>query len=199
MEYHSEIENELRQSLAVKNAVLESTVVVASINAVARVFIETLANHGKILFAGNGGSAADAQHLAAELVSKYNFDRPGLPSLSLSTDTSMITAISNDYGYEKLFSRQIEAHGSKEDAFVGISTSGNSENVIEAVDAAKAIGMKTIAFCGSGGALADRVDVAIQIPSQDTPRIQEQHITVGHIICGIVERHFFAEYQREYL
>lgn len=196
MQYHSEIRDELDQSIKVKQRVLESAAVISSINDAAEIIIAALASHGKVLFAGNGGSAADAQHLAAELVSRYNFDRPGLPSLSLSTDTSMITAISNDYGYERLFSRQIEAHGSKEDAFVGISTSGNSENVINAVDAAKAIGMKTIAFCGSAGALADQVDVAIQIPSQDTPRIQEQHITVGHIICGIVERHFFAEYQR---
>jgi D-sedoheptulose 7-phosphate isomerase len=118
VQYHSEIEAELTQSLKVKTALLESKSVISSISNAADIFIEALANGGKVIFAGNGGSAADAQHLAAELVSKYNFDRPGLPSLSLSTDTSMITAIANDYGYEKLFSRQIEAHGTAQDVFV---------------------------------------------------------------------------------
>jgi D-sedoheptulose 7-phosphate isomerase len=148
-------------------------------------------------FAGNGGSAADAQHLAAEFVSRFEFDRPGLPSISLSTDTSMLTAISNDYGYEKLFSRQLEAQGTKGDVFIGITTSGKSPNIFKGFEAANKIGMKTIALVGENG-IDDKnihIDVILNVNSLSTARIQECHITIGHILCGIVEKEIFKEYK----
>jgi D-sedoheptulose 7-phosphate isomerase len=148
----------------------------------------------KVILAGNGGSAADAQHIAAEFVSRFRFDRPGLPSLSLSTDTSMITAIGNDYGYDKLFSRQLQANGRAGDVFIGISTSGNSNNVVEAMKACSKLGITSVAFTGrSGGALRDITMHCLCVPHDATAFIQESHIMLGHIMCGFVEDALFGD------
>jgi D-sedoheptulose 7-phosphate isomerase len=142
----------------------------------------------KILIAGNGGSAADAQHIAAEFVGRYENDRPSMPAIALTVDTSALTAISNDYGFEAVFSRQIEGLGQKGDVFIGISTSGNSKNIIKAVQTAHQKGMKIILFLGKdGGILRGQGDVELIVPSQRTARIQEMHILIGHIICSFVE------------
>ena len=155
---------------------------------------EALKNGHKILLCGNGGSAADAQHIAAELVGRYGFDRASLPSLSLTTDTSNLTAIGNDYGYDKVFSRQLEGMGQRGDLFIGISTSGNSQNIINAFEVAKQKGITTVALVGrDGGMMAKMADMAIVVPSESTPRIQESHILIGHIICDIIEKEIFAE------
>jgi len=147
----------------------------------------------KTLLAGNGGSAADAQHIAGEFVSRFYFDRPGLPSIALSTDTSILTAIGNDYGYEKLFSRQIQAHGNTGDVFIGISTSGNSPNILKALAECKEKGVISVGLTGaSGGKMAELCDYCIKVPSPETPRIQEVHILIGHIICCIVEENIFG-------
>lgn len=148
----------------------------------------------KLLLAGNGGSAADAQHIAGEFVSKFMFDRPGLPAIAITTDTSIMTAIGNDYGYEKLFQRQIQALGSTGDVFIALSTSGNSPNIISAINSAKEKGILTIGFTGGqGGQMKAICDICFVAPSFETPRIQETHITVGHIVCGIVEETIFGD------
>ena len=159
---------------------------------------ETIA-HGlrsghKVLFFGNGGSAADAQHLAAELVGRLGPDRSALPGISLSTDTSILTAIGNDYGYENVFSRQIAALGQAGDTAIAISTSGNSPSVIEGIDIARSKGLFTVGFTGeTGGKMKDRVEVLFRVPSRQTPRIQETHILLGHILCELVDRQLFPE------
>ena len=182
----------LGDSIAVKVALLKDSEHMSSIARVADDLVEIYKNGGKLLIAGNGGSAGDAQHIAAEFVSRFFFDRPGLPALALTTDTSMLTAIGNDYGFENLFSRQVEAQGQSGDMFIGISTSGNSKNVIKAIEAAKSKGILTVALCGAGGALASLADVAIQVPSESMPYIQESHISIGHIICAVVEQRIFG-------
>jgi len=150
--------------------------------------VETLQAGGKVLLMGNGGSAADAQHIAAELVGRFERERRGLPALALTTDTSILTAIGNDFHFDQVFSRQIEALARPGDLVIGLSTSGNSPNVLEAVRVAKERGIKTIALAGKdGGNLSRQADIAIVVPSQNTARIQEVHITVGHIICAAVD------------
>lgn len=149
---------------------------------------QALQDGHKILFCGNGGSAADAQHLAAELVGRFQKERPSMAGLALTTDTSILTAIGNDYGYDRVFSRQVEGLGQKGDVLVGISTSGNSKNVVEAVREAKGKGMKTIAFTGlGGGQLQKECDLCLAVPSAVTARVQEMHILVGHILCEMAE------------
>lgn len=148
-------------------------------------------NGGKLLLMGNGGSAADAQHIAAEFVGRYKKERRPVAALALTVDTSILTCIGNDYGYDNVFSRQVEALARKEDVVIGISTSGNSENVIRGVEKAREIGAKTIGLLGNqGGKLKDKVDLAIVVPSKNTARIQEAHITIGHIICEILDEEF---------
>jgi D-sedoheptulose 7-phosphate isomerase len=155
---------------------------------------QVLKSGHKVLFFGNGGSAADAQHLAAELVGRFGPDRSALPGISLSTDTSILTALGNDYGYEKVFSRQIEALGQSGDAAIGISTSGNSPSVLGALDAARTRGLFTIGFTGeSGGKMTGRADVLFRVPSKQTPRIQETHLLLGHILCDLADRELFPE------
>lgn len=157
----------------------------------ARAMALCLTGGGKILFCGNGGSAADAQHLAGELVSRFNYDRPGLPAFSLSTDTSVLTAIGNDYGYELLFRRQLEAQARPGDVFVGITTSGKSPNVLAAFERCPALKVTSIALAGLGGELEGRVEHLLRVPSTVTARIQECHILLGHLICGHVENRLF--------
>ena len=162
------------------------------VEAIARAWTEALKRGNKVLFCGNGGSAADSQHLAAELLGRYRFDRDPLPAESLTTDTSALTAIGNDYGYENVFSRQLRGVGKEGDVLVGISTSGNSRNVVEAFAAARKLGILTVAFTGQdGGRLKDCADLCLDVPATATNSIQEMHIACGHIICGLVEAAMF--------
>lgn len=155
---------------------------------VANRMAEAIKQGGKILFCGNGGSAADAQHLAAEFVNRFQRDRRALPAIALTTDTSVLTSIGNDRGFDQIFSRQVEALARAGDLLVAISTSGNSPNVLRAVEVAQALGVLTVGLCGgSGGALARTADEAFVVPSPETPRVQETHITLGHVWCGLVE------------
>jgi D-sedoheptulose 7-phosphate isomerase len=183
---------EIEQSIAVKSAVLENVALLGAVDDVINAVLTALNAGGKVFFAGNGGSAADAQHLAAEFVSRLNFDRPGLPAQSLATDTSIITAIGNDYGYDRLFARQIQACARETDIFFGISTSGRSRNILEAFKECRARQVTSVALAGLSGELEGEVDHLIRIPSNVTARIQECHILIGHIICSEVERRFFA-------
>ena len=163
-----------------------------SLATVAEACITALRAGRKILFAGNGGSAADAQHLAGELVSRFNYDRPGLAAFALTTDTSVITAIGNDYGYERLFARQVEAVGQPGDVFIALSTSGRSRNILNALDVARQKGLVTVGFTGrSGGAMREVCDHCLCSPSDVTPRIQEGHIAIGHTLCWLIERAIF--------
>jgi D-sedoheptulose 7-phosphate isomerase len=158
------------------------------ISAAADMLIECFRGGHKVLFCGNGGSAADSQHLAAEFMGRYLRDRKPLPSLALTVDTSALTAIGNDYGYEHVFSRQLRGIGSAGDVLVGISTSGNSANVVHAFEAAREIGVRCIAMTGAkGGKIADLAELAIKVPSTQTNEIQEMHILIGHMLCGFVE------------
>lgn len=145
----------------------------------------------KVLLFGNGGSAADAQHIAAELTGKFLKWRQALPVMALTTNTSELTALGNDLSYDQVFERLVEAHARRGDVVIGISTSGNSPNVLRAMAAAKRLGCVTVAWCGEGGKLRTEVDLALAVPSKDTQRIQECHITMGHIVCGLVERAMF--------
>ncbi len=159
---------------------------------IAQAIIDCYRNGGKVVLFGNGGSAADAQHIAAEFVGKYKMKRKPLPALALSTNTSILTATANDYGYDTVFSKQVEALVGKKDVVIGISTSGSSVNVIEGIKKAKEVGAKTVGFTGmSGRMLEGIVDLCFSVPSKDTPRIQESHITAGHIICHLVEQELF--------
>jgi D-sedoheptulose 7-phosphate isomerase len=188
------IESQILASYETKKKILEDAALIGIIEDVAIKCVNVYKNNHKTILAGNGGSAADAQHIAAELVGRYGFDRPSLPSLALTTDTSNLTAIGNDYGYDKVFSRQLEGMGQEGDLFIGISTSGNSVNIINAFLSAKAKGITTVALTGrDGGKMAQMADIAIIIPSNDTPRIQESHILIGHILCDIIEKEIFAE------
>ncbi|MGK7344781.1 MAG: D-sedoheptulose-7-phosphate isomerase [Candidatus Nitrospinota bacterium M3_3B_026] len=159
-----------------------------TIAAIARMIVETLKEGGKLILAGNGGSAADAQHMASELVGRYLKDRPPLAAIALTTDTSAITAISNDYGFEKVFSRQLEALGMAGDVFLAISTSGQSANLVDALATAGKLGLKRVCLLGgAGGEMKDHADIALIVPSSETPRIQEAHITIAHLVCEAVE------------
>jgi len=181
----------LTNSIEVKNKLLLCKETTGSIALVSEKIIECYKNNKKVMLAGNGGSAADSQHIAAEFVSRFFFDRPGLPAIALTTDTSMLTAIGNDYGFNNIFSRQVQAQGCPGDIFIGISTSGNSENIIEAVEMAKNNKITSVVFCGNGGILSSKADISIEVPSDSTPFIQECHICIAHIICAIVEKSLF--------
>jgi D-sedoheptulose 7-phosphate isomerase len=181
----------IEASIATKQKILLDEALLQAVLKVCELMAKTVAGGNRVLFAGNGGSAADAQHLAAEFVSRFEFDRPGLPALSLSTDTSMITAIGNDYGYDKLFLRQLQAQARAGDMFVGITTSGKSKNVLAAFGACKSLGVTSVALCGLGGELESAVDHVIRVPSSHTPRIQECHILLGHMMCAYVELKLF--------
>ena len=159
-----------------------------------RMCVSALRAGNKLMFAGNGGSAADAQHWAGELVSRFYFDRPGLPAIALTTDTSILTAIGNDYGYERVFSRQVEALGAAGDVLVAISTSGRSPNILAAIAAARTKGVKVIGFSGAtGGDMRAACDLCFCVPCADTPRIQEGHEFIGHVLCALIEQEIFGD------
>ncbi len=184
---------QIADSAATKQAILENETLLDAIVTVAQECVAVYRKGKKTMLAGNGGSAADAQHIAAELVGRYGFDRPSIPSLALTTDTSNLTAIGNDYGYDKVFSRQLEGMAQEGDLFIGISTSGNSQNIINAFESAKERGVITVALVGrDGGKMAQMADFALIIPSNATPRIQESHILIGHILCDIIEKELFG-------
>ncbi len=184
---------QLSESISVKTSILNNEELLFQIEEAAQVIIKAYKNKNKTLLAGNGGSAADAQHIAGEFVSRFYFDRPGLPSIALTTDTSIITAIGNDYGYDKLFSRQVQANGQAGDVFIGISTSGNSQNIVEALKKCREKGIITIGLTGEKtGDMDSLCDICIKVPSKETPRIQECHILIGHIICCLVEEEIFG-------
>lgn len=186
------IQQQIRESLSVKQALLADAAVLGTIETVARLMVGAYRAGNKTLWAGNGGSAADAQHMAGELVNKFTFDRPGLAALSLSTDTSIITAVGNDYGFDRLFARQIEAQGKPGDVFVGISTSGKSRNLVEALKACKDKGIISVAIVGANACPMDDYDYVIHVPSTVTPRIQECQTLIGHILCYLVEQALFG-------
>lgn len=184
---------QIKESISVKESILSNPSILADIHNAAIEVTSAYRAGFKTMLAGNGGSAADAQHIAGEFVSRFYFDRPGIPSIALSTDTSIITAISNDYGFDRLFERQVQAQGQKGDVFIGITTSGNSENIIRALATCKEKGIKSIILTGeTGGKVAGLCDICIKVPSKETPRIQESHILIGHIICCIVEETLFG-------
>jgi len=187
------IKQSICDSIAVKQAILANESLLTTIKNVANISTDALRRGNRILLAGNGGSAADAQHIAAEFVSRFMYDRPGLPSMALTTDTSMLTAIANDYGFEQLFVRQLEANARKGDVFIGITTSGNSPNVLRAFEICRGLGIISVGLAGNGGKIQSMCDYLISVPSDSTPRIQEAHITIGHIICGLVEVALFPQ------
>lgn len=188
------IQQAIQDSIEVKQDILNSTEFVGKIQQAINLIVEAYKNGKKVLFCGNGGSAADAQHLAAELSGRFYYDRKPLYAEALHVNTSYLTAVANDYSYEDIFARILEAGGGEGDILVGISTSGNSSNVLKAFEVAKRKGMHTIAFTGiGGGKMADKSDVLLAVPSKDTPRIQESHIMIGHIICEMVEKTLFPK------
>lgn len=183
------IQESIEQSIEVKNKILSDEKLLQSIEAAVDVIVESLRNGGKIHFCGNGGSAADAQHLASELSGRFYLDRTPLNAEALHCNTSYMTAVSNDYGYDFVYSRIMRASAKKGDVLVGISTSGNSRNIIEAYKTCEELGVNIISLTGAtGGAMKDFGGILINVPSTDTPRIQESHIMIGHIICELVEK-----------
>ena len=185
--------NQIKEANRITNLMLADELLMETIERVGQLCVSCMKSGNKILLAGNGGSAADSQHIAGEFVSRFAFDRPGLPAIALTTDTSILTAIGNDYGYENLFSRQVRALGIKGDVFIGYSTSGRSPNILKALREARAKGISTVGLMGNkGGEILDLCDFALEVPSADTPKIQEGHLILGHIICGVVENASFT-------
>lgn len=183
---------EIEASIDVKSALLADSHLMQQVSELAEQCSAALKAGGKIIFCGNGGSFADAQHLSAEFTSRFLFDRPGLPSLALGTNSSAMTAIGNDYGYENVFSREIEAIATPADVLIAITTSGNSDNILKAIDTAKSKNIPTVVFTGATrGKLTEDID-SLNIPSTETARIQECHILIGHIVCGLVEKSIFS-------
>lgn len=185
------IHNLIDASITVKQELKKQAALLAS---VAERMTQALSSGSKILFFGNGGSAADSQHLAAEFVGRFLIERRPLPALALNVNTSCVTAIGNDYGYDLVFARQVEALGQKGDVAIGISTSGNSASIIEGLRAARRLGIFTVGLTGkSGGKMKNEPDVCICVPSSETPRVQESHILIGHVLCGLVEEAMFGQ------
>lgn len=184
------ISQALAQSAEIKSELAKEVNLIIKM---AEAFITTYQQGGKVILFGNGGSAADAQHIATELVGRFKKERSALPAIALTTNTSILTALANDYSFDDIFARQVEALVREGDLCLGISTSGNSPNVLAGISEAKKLRARTIGFTGqSGGKLAGITDLCLKVPSNDTPRIQEAHITVGHIICDLVERELFG-------
>ena len=186
------IKAQIAESIRVKQTLLSDESLMEQVAKVADLMIAAYRAGHKTMWAGNGGSAADAQHMAGELVNKFTFDRPGLAALSLSTDTSIITAVGNDYGFDRLFARQVEAQGCTGDVFIGISTSGKSPNLVNALAACKEKGITSVAIVGANPCPMDDYDYVIHVPSTVTPRIQECQTLIGHILCYIVEQELFG-------
>ena len=195
MDRRSTIKRNLEDALKLKQQILADEDMLQSIEHISNLIVQSLRNGGKILFCGNGGSAADAQHIAAELSGRYYFDRPPLFAEALHVNTSYLTAVANDISFDEIYSRLITSIGGKDDILIGLSTSGNSQNVVNAIKAGEEKGLKTVAFTGKdGGKLSELASITIRIPSDDTPRIQECHLLIGHAICEIVEREMFPDY-----
>lgn len=186
-----EIRKQMEASISVKQAVLNDNTLLLQLQKLAQTCLQSLKSGGKIIFAGNGGSFADAQHLSAEFTSRFLFDRAPLPSLALGTNNSAISAIGNDYGYEQVFARELRAIAKSGDVFIPITTSGNSPNILAAVDCARELGVTTLGWTGQGGGHLKKHCECLCIPSTETARIQECHILMGHILCGLVEAGFF--------
>lgn len=182
---------EIEDSIAVKLKVMQDAGLVAQLAKLAQDCLDSLLAGGKVIFAGNGGSFADAQHLSAEFVSRFKFDRAPLASLALATNSSAISAIGNDYGYDQVFSRELEAIGRPGDVFIPITTSGNSPNVLKAIEVARRLELRTVCLTGETGGAANELCECLRMPSRETARIQECHILVGHILCGLVESVYF--------
>lgn len=190
----NQIKNIIAASVAAKQRTLENEDLQKNVAQISKAMIEAFKADKKVLFCGNGGSAADAQHLAAELSGRFYFDRPPLYAEALHVNTSYLTAVGNDYSYQEIFARMVQAAGKKGDILVGISTSGNSPNVIRAIEVAKQNGMIVVGMTGeTGGKMKDLCDFLLNVPSKDTPRIQEIHILLGHIICELVEKEIFGK------
>jgi len=188
-----EIENIIKESIFVKQELLKNEDLINNISAVVKIMLDAFKRGNKVWFCGNGGSAADAQHIAAELSGRFYFDREPLPAEALHVNTSYLTAVANDYSYDEIYARYLRGAGKKGDVLVGISTSGNSKNILRAQKVAKEKGIKVIALTGeTGGKMKDIADVLLNVPSTITPRIQEAHIMLGHIICEQVEKIYFA-------
>lgn len=182
----------LLSSVSVKNEIMANSFLIDKIALAANEIIEAFIRGNRVYFCGNGGSAADAQHLAAEFSGRFYYDRPPLDAEALHVNTSYLTAVGNDYSFDEIYARLIKGKGMKGDVLVALSTSGNSRNIIRAISEAHVVGMTVVGFTGSsGGEMKDSCDILINIPSTDTPRIQESHITIGHIICEIVESSIF--------
>ena len=193
----NEILNELQKSQSLITAIINDNLLQENIEEVVNRMIQCFENGNKVLFCGNGGSAADSQHLAAEFVARFNFDRPALNAIALTVDTSALTAIGNDYGYDYVFSRQVEALGVAGDILVGFSTSGRSKNVLAAFEVAKKQNITTIGMLGQDGRdIGNIADISLNMPSSETPKIQEGHIISGHIICALVEEKMFGDKYR---
>jgi D-sedoheptulose 7-phosphate isomerase len=188
------IQQQIQESYDIKKVIYNDLKMIKLIEKVSKKTIKAYRNGNKTIIAGNGGSAGDAQHISAEFVGRFAFDRDPLPSIALTTDSSILTAVGNDYGYKNIFSRQIQANGVTGDIFIAISTSGNSKNIIKAVKQAKSKGIITIGLTNSnGGKMKDLCDYCICVPSMNTARVQEAHIMIGHIICAIVEEKLFRD------
>ena len=191
---HPFITHQIKASIELKQAIMADAAMIGTIQQVAAAAIKAYRNGHKLLLAGNGGSAGDAQHIAGEMVNRFRFDRPALPAISFATDTSVLTAIGNDICFEQVFARQVEALGVAGDMFIGISTSGKSPNIIRALQACEKKGIIRVGFTGQGsGAMALYCDYCLAVPSHETPRIQEAHILIAHILCALVEEDLFGK------
>ena len=186
------IKDEIEKSITVKSDIIKNTTLLSKIENLTNEILKSIKNGGKIIFCGNGGSFADSQHLAAEFVSRLRFDRAPLPSIALGTNSSNITAIANDYGYEEVFSREIISLGKEIDIFIPISTSGNSLNILKAIKSAKDKKIKVIGLSGKDGGEMKKMCDVLLVPSESTEKIQESHIMIGHIVCSIVEHEYFS-------
>ena len=187
----SDIKQSINDSIAVKQSLLADNELLMKITNLAEICVDSLRRNGKVIFAGNGGSFADAQHLSAELTSRFMFDRDPLSSVVLGANSSAISAIGNDYGYKEVFSRELRGIGRSNDMFIPISTSGNSENIINSISVAKSMNIQTVGLTGNSGGRMSSVCDCIVVPSKDTARIQECHILIGHIICELIESSYF--------
>jgi D-sedoheptulose 7-phosphate isomerase len=195
-DFEQRVGDSIKASIAAKQQLLSNQELIATVARVSELLVKTLTNGNKVMLFGNGGSAADSQHIAAEFVGRFAFNRPALPALALSVNTSCLTAIGNDYGFDQVFSRQIEALGRPGDTAIGISTSGNSRNVLLGLETAKKMGIYTVAFSGGGGGKIKGVaDYCLCAPSNETPRVQECHILIGHIISELAEETIFHEHK----